>query len=50
MPENFDARTQWPMCPFEVLNQQHCGSCVSNLNSDLIFDFLQEFRLLIERR
>ena len=27
LPPQFDSRTQWPDCVFEVRNQQHCGSC-----------------------
>eukprot|EP00009_Paramoeba_aestuarina_P001698 CAMPEP_0201520136 /NCGR_PEP_ID=MMETSP0161_2-20130828/10513_1 /ASSEMBLY_ACC=CAM_ASM_000251 /TAXON_ID=180227 /ORGANISM="Neoparamoeba aestuarina, Strain SoJaBio B1-5/56/2" /LENGTH=366 /DNA_ID=CAMNT_0047918405 /DNA_START=53 /DNA_END=1153 /DNA_ORIENTATION=- len=27
IPQNFDARTEWPQCAFFILNQQQCGSC-----------------------
>lgn len=40
LPENFDAREQWPNCPTirEVRDQGSCGSCwVSNFNFSFYF-------------
>lgn len=27
LPESFDSRTEWPFCPFNILDQGKCGSC-----------------------
>jgi cathepsin B len=27
LPTNFDARTEWSQCQFNILNQESCGSC-----------------------
>jgi len=38
VPDNFDARKQWPNCIHPIRDQQHCGSCWAFAASEAISD------------